>query len=169
MARRRSERRQLERLRRGLPHYVSLGGRVVDNEIIQDIWVTRPCPEGTDLNTVHWRKLRAIVDTGCTHTAIREDIAAELGLPMVDSCVVGTASSGRSGEQRPIVVGLVLIHESSKRQATAERRLITQDMPDEMLLGMDLLDGGILTVDLVLKVWEWRLHQRQAESRNPIR
>jgi predicted aspartyl protease len=168
MPKKRSERRQLERLRRGLPHYVSLGGRVVDGEIIQDVWLTRPHPEGTDLNTVPWRKLRAIVDTGCTHTAIREDIAAELGLPMVDSCVVGTASSGRSGEQRPIVVGIVLIHESSRRQAIAERRLITSDMPDEMLLGMDLLDGGILTVDLVTNVWEWRMHEKRAHRPGSI-
>jgi predicted aspartyl protease len=147
---------------------MSLGGRVVNSEIIQEVWLTRPHPKGTDLNTVHWRKLHAIVDTGCTHTAIREDIAAELGLPMVDSCVVNTASSGRSGAQRPIVLGIVLIHETSKRQAIAQRRLITSDMPDEMLLGMDLLDGGILTVDLVSNVWEWRMHQRRAHRPGSI-
>jgi len=152
-----------------LPHYVRLGGKVEDNQITQEFWVTQPHPKGTDLNAVRWRSVRAIVDTGCTHTAIRMDVAAELGLPIVDQCVVATASSGVAGETRPMVLGLVLVFENPMREAIAERKFIAQDMADEMLLGMDLLDGGILRVDLVNKTWEWKLHQRVAHSPNPYR
>lgn len=30
-------------------------------------------------------------------------------------------------------------------------------MRDEMLFGMDLLEGGVLTVDMVKYRWSWRL------------
>lgn len=149
--------------------YVRLGGDVVHNVLVQDVWVVAPQPKGTDLSRVRWRKLRAIVDTGCTSTAIRMDIAAELGLPAIGRSHVRTASTGGGYEECSTVMGLFLIYETTMREAIAEHEVIAQDMADDMLFGMDLLDGGILTVDMVKHKWLWRMMRRVAHSPNPFR
>lgn len=163
-----AEREELDRRRRALPHFVTVGGKIEGRTLYQDIWITQPWPRGTDLSKVPWKKVRAVVDTGCTDSALRLDIVAELGLPVIDIVPVGTASSGSQPQDTQRVAAIVLIFESVAREAIEQTRLLAADMDDEMLLGMDLLAQGILIVDCVHGVWEWRLHAPGAHSPTPF-
>jgi hypothetical protein len=61
-----AEREELERKRRALPHYVTVGGQITSPTLLHDLWVTKPRAAGTDLASVPWRKVSAVIDTGCT-------------------------------------------------------------------------------------------------------
>lgn len=98
----------------------------------------------------------AIVDTGCTAIAIRRDVAVRLGLPVVDTRAVSTASSGAARIKTELVIGTIFLEKEGKT-AMALQEMVVTDMEDEMLFGMAGMRGGILTVDLVRNRWEWRL------------
>ncbi len=100
------------------------------------------------------RRIKAIIDTGCTNSAIRYDLAAELGLPVIGRREVSTASSGSEPIDCPTVAADVLMTDPNRLQVHVFSELVVQDMEDDMLLGMDLLGGGVLTVDLVAGYWD---------------
>lgn len=100
--------------------------------------------------------LSAIVDTGCTAIAIRRDAAVRLGLPVVDTREVATASSGAARIRTDLVIGVIFLEQEGKAVMSLQEMVVT-DMEDEMLFGMAGMRGGILTVDLVRNRWEWRL------------
>lgn len=107
------------------------------------------------------RKLRAIVDSGCTNTSIRIDIAAELGLQPVGIVQVHTGSSGADAIECQTVMADVRLVDPAGREILTRFELTAMDMADEMLLGMDLLTGGVLNIDLIVGVWDWK-HYRPA-------
>lgn len=104
------------------------------------------------------RRITAIIDTGCTNSAIRYDLAAELGLPVIGRREVSTASSGSEPIDCATVAADVVMTDPNDLQAHVFSELIVQDMEDDMLLGMDLLGGGVLTVDLVSGFWDWKYY-----------
>ncbi len=100
--------------------------------------------------------VRALIDTGCTTTAIRADIAARLGLPTVGFATVHTGSSGRKrGVPCSVVLAEIQLEDQQGRELRLQHEFLTLDMAVELLLGMDVLHGGALSVDLVDGVWEW--------------
>ena len=95
----------------------------------------------------------AIVDTGCTTSAIRPGIAQALGLPVVGATQVAVA--GRPSLRCELVKAQIVLPSG----VTWPRRLTVAAMDHDMLWGMDLLAGGVLTVDLVSGRWEWRTRE----------
>lgn len=95
----------------------------------------------------------AIVDTGCTTSAIRPGIAQVLGLPIVGATQVAVA--GRPSLRCELVKAQIVLPSG----VTWPRRLTVAAMDHDMLWGMDLLAGGVLTVDLVAGRWEWRTRE----------
>lgn len=92
----------------------------------------------------------AVIDTGCTTSAIRPGLAQSLGLPVIGSTQVTVA--GREALRCDLVQALVVLPGG---EATV-RRLTVAAMSHDMLFGMDLLAGGVLTVDVDAGKWEWR-------------
>lgn len=105
------------------------------------------------------RALRAIVDSGCTNTSIRLDIAAELGLPPIGIAEVHTGSSGEDAIACQTVMADVRLVDPNGREILIRYELTAMDMADEMLLGMDLLTGGVLNIDLIVGVWDWKYYR----------
>lgn len=95
----------------------------------------------------------AIVDTGCTTSAIRPGIAQALGLPVLGATQVAVA--GRPSLRCELVKAQIVLPSG----VTWPRRLTVAAMDHDMLWGMDLLAGGVLTVDLVAGRWEWRTRE----------
>lgn len=95
----------------------------------------------------------AIVDTGCTTSAIRPGIAQALGLPVVGTTQVAVA--GRPSLRCELVKAQIVLPSG----VTWVRRLTVAAMDHDMLWGTDLLAGGVLTVDLVAGRWEWRTRE----------
>jgi hypothetical protein len=146
-----------------------IGGEVVEGrECVFDMHISRPsvgaAPDGKPSLVqgggiiVPPRKVRAVVDTGCTNTAIRYELAAELGLPVVGSTAVETASSGSSPVPCPTVLADLALMDPRNIVIQVTHELVAQDMSDDVLLGMDLLIGGVLTVDMVHLRWDWKCY-----------
>jgi predicted aspartyl protease len=92
----------------------------------------------------------AIVDTGCTISTIRADMAAALGLPLQGRATVATANGTRQCD----VVLAELFLKSRGKTVRSLRQLAIAPTLNEMLFGMDAMEGGVLTVDCVGRVWE---------------
>lgn len=98
--------------------------------------------------------VRAIIDTGATNSAIRADIAAALGLPIIGTQLVDTASTGGKAIPCDTFLGKLWLGQPI---VTTVKQLTVMPLKDEMLFGMDAILGGILTVDMVSGVWSWEL------------
>jgi len=98
----------------------------------------------------------AIIDTGATTSAIRSDIAEQLGLPQIDSQLVATVGGAR---QQPVVLAHMTLaaHDGSDGPTTLTQLICADQMTDPMLFGMDLMRGGVLTVDFVKNQWNWKI------------
>jgi predicted aspartyl protease len=130
------------------------GFRECAAELLVSRPVELPPPDGAADQPA--RTLRAIIDTGCTDTSIRADLAAELGLPPIGIIEVRTGSSGADTIECQTVLADILLVDSRGRQLRIRQTLTVLDMADEMLLGMDLLSGGVLSVDLIAGIWDWK-------------
>ena len=108
------------------------------------------------------RKLVAIIDTGATTSVIRRDIAEELRLPIVDTRVsvyrpvVGEESAGFA-ETESVILRIYYLNGADRERRVVTALLSEVQSRDEMLIGMDALEGGVLTVDLVRGEWSWRV------------
>jgi hypothetical protein len=157
--------RTASELRRRQPFHLWIAGPVevsVDGDVfrqcVHELTVARPAvlPLLGSGAGQPARTLRAVVDTGCTSTAIRADLAAELGLPPVGIIDVNTSSSGGESIPCQTVMADLRLADATGSEILVRHALIVMDMSDELLLGMDLLGGGVLTIDLVDGVWDWK-------------
>lgn len=114
-----------------------------------------------------YRRVSALVDTGATVSGIRRDLAESLELPVVDRTVVGLAHGTVETERviaqimRPAtgLTGDGGIPDRGSSQGTFRTvtLLTVIEGDDDFLLGMDLLEGGRLVIDLPRGRWEWKL------------
>ncbi len=107
------------------------------------------------------RKLVAIIDTGATTSVIRRDIAEELCLPIVDTDVaVYRPVVGEEDVEVAVTESAILkifyLNGADREYTVVTALLFEARSRDEMLIGMDALEGGVLTVDLVRGEWSWR-------------
>lgn len=131
-------------------------GQIAHRECRIDLLLSAPHGAPPDGSTpLPRRPVSALVDTGCTITSIRPDIAQQLGLPQIDTVRVHTASTGDDGHACPLVVCRVRIAQDPK--FTQMLKVAVAPMRDEMLFGMDLLAGGVLVVDTLHGIWHWTL------------
>lgn len=138
-------------------------------ECVHELKVSRPTQlaHARGATSRRERALRAIIDTGCNATAIRADLAAELGLPPIGMIAVHTGSSGKEqGVACQVVLAELRLVDPAGQELVIQHDLTTLDMSDEVLLGMDLLRGGVLDVDLVDGVWQWKAY-RSSSGRTP--
>lgn len=127
---------------------LSLGGPVINQrECRAQLKILHPA-------TLVSAQVTAIIDTGATRSAISGPLAAKLGLPIVDSAMVSTANG--TVKAHVVAAQFELVNLEGKPFSTI-KRLTVANMVGEMLFGMDLLSGGVLTVDMVHYSWEWRL------------
>lgn len=162
------EQARLEEHRRRLAYVAVFGGEVMGGrECVLEVHVSRPygAPDQGGI-LVPPRKATAIIDTGCTDTAIRYELAAEIGLPVIGQKEVDTASSGEGSVMCPTVLAALHLRDLRGREIVTQRELTAHDMKDDILFGMDLLAGGILTVDLVGLRWDLKYHTLESK---PVR
>lgn len=129
---------------------MSLSGSIIDHECRLELMVCNPSDDRIN------EHVTAIIDTGCTRTAIREDIATRLQLPQSGVAQV----HGFGGVQTAAIVVAKIVVASGTEAVSALSEVAigkTSEMRDEMLFGMDGLAGGVLTVDGVLGTWRWQL------------
>jgi predicted aspartyl protease len=107
------------------------------------------------------RVVRAVIDTGCTRTTIRPDIAAELSLPVHDKAQAYVANS-KLPQQTFTVRAVLGLPRPGLSYLIRPFSLMVSDGHDEMLFGMDALRGGILTVNCVQGTWRWEVLKRPA-------
>jgi hypothetical protein len=69
--------------------------------------------------------------------------------------VVEVATANRSVACPVVLAGLILTSKGAGVHSL--RQLAVAPMTNEMLFGMDALEGGVLVVDSVAGVWEWDL------------
>jgi hypothetical protein len=161
------EHERLARARLQRPFSAWFGGAIVElRECVLQVEVAKPAVgwSTTGGRSVAPRTLGAIIDTGCTTTAIRADVAAELGLPPIGIVEVRTASSGDGSIPSQTVLASLCLRDPRGRELNVQCELVVQSMYDEMLLGMDRLAGGVLTVDLVQGLWDWKCHEPLSPS-----
>lgn len=152
----RQERRAAARARAKLAVHAVLSGKVKDDSCTCVILLGSPPNPGAPTK---FAQVEALVDTGCTNTSIRADVAQAVGLPVIGKAQVSTASSNQSTVTCDVVMGVLSIPRSDKGTVSRPIPLTIAPMAEPMLLGMDALRGGVLTVDLVNGVWDWKLHQ----------
>ena len=143
-----TEIRQRREKRRTVTH----GGPIINGrECLLKVRISTP--PGVDHKN---RTVTALVDTGCTMTAIRAELAAALGLPTIRTTKASTASSGKNPVECDVVIAELAL-ESDGRTIKSYRELVVADMEDDLLFGMDALFGGVLTVDLAKGRWTWKV------------
>ncbi len=101
------------------------------------------------------RCVSAIIDTGATVSGISERLANELGLSRVSTIELGTTHGTVTAD---VVIARVKIESGGKPTSGLMKLAIIPDPRDDMIFGMNALDGGVLTVDLVKYKWEWHLY-----------
>lgn len=150
----RDSQRALDQHRIDLDYFALLKGTIEHQECAFDMLVGAPRVPDQGL-FIPPRKLRALIDTGCTEGAIRLGLALDLGLTQVDERLVQMASTGDGYDLCPVYAAEI---EIVCLGATLRviRNLVAQNMEDDVLLGMDMLVGGILVVDYVHGLWDWR-------------
>ena len=129
---------------------IRISGPIVNRECPINLMVCNP--SDGNLN----QQVTAIIDTGCTRNAIREDIAVALNLPLIDNTIVHVVG----GEKRLDVVlaKLVISTNQGAMSKMFEVSVVKEDeLRDDMLLGMESLAGCVLTVDGIKGTWEWVL------------
>lgn len=148
--------RALDLHRANLPSFALIQGRFSDEdqECAFELTIQSPPEAGRGI-VVPPRKVRAIIDTGCTVGAIRYDLALQLGLTQVDLQEVENTTSGDSTQTWPVFAAKVTIDAIGARLSVVVE-LVAQDMRDDVLVGLGMLKGGILTVDYVQGIWDWR-------------
>lgn len=147
----RAERRRIKRERENQKVHTRLSGQVANGrECILELRLSHPGE--TDHSKA--RVVRAIIDTGATNSAIREDIALSAGLPVIGTQLVDTASTGGKAIPCDTFLGKLWLGQPI---VTTVKELTVMPLKDEMLFGMDALLGGILTVDMVAGIWSWEL------------
>lgn len=147
----RAERRRRQRDREKQKVHTRLSGRVeAGRECILELRLSHPA----ESDHSKARVVRAIIDTGATNSAIRADIAAALGLPIIGTQLVDTASTGGKAIPCDTFLGKLWLGQPI---VTTVKQLTVMPLKDEMLFGMDAILGGILTVDMVSGVWSWEL------------
>jgi len=143
--------RQLADRKRAGEGFLQLGGRVQDRVCHAELLVL--CPHEHSKR----RTMQAVIDTGATGSCIRSDLAESLELPVIDRKPL----RGIHGPQDTDIVVAELVVVGDAGKAAGIRRplfsLHKDQMVDEMIFGMDLMTGGILTVDLVKNRWNWKL------------
>lgn len=130
------------------PFVVHLGGPIGDDECCLEVVVCHPTR--ADLSPHH---ICAVIDTGAQSSGISRDIALDLRLPKIGESVVTWANGHR--EVRDIVIAQITVPGFGGPMSFAWAVIAQQGM-DGMLFGMDLLAGGVLIVDAVLRTWEIR-------------
>jgi predicted aspartyl protease len=99
--------------------------------------------------------ITAIIDTGCTHSAICRDLATKLQLPVTGTTKVISVNQVFTTD---VVTAKLIIPGGRGNDAVGTFvQLSLADLQGEMLFGMDLLNGGILTVNMVDGTWDWKL------------
>lgn len=96
----------------------------------------------------------AIIDTGATNSVGHATVARRLGLPVLSTETI----IGVSGPLVcTVVMGHVVISDGDGADLLSELTPmpVVHKMADDMLYGMDLLKGGVLTVDMVRGRWRW--------------
>jgi predicted aspartyl protease len=97
----------------------------------------------------------ALIDTGATISCVHPDVQSQLSLPVVDRVTMHHADGNTVV---PVVAASVVIQDGNNKAVRAGlRRFAVAKSTEEMIFGMDLMDGGILTVDQVRNTWEWKL------------
>ena len=100
-------------------------------------------------------RIRAIIDTGATASAISADFAAKLSLPPVGKTLAAHAGGV---DEVPVVAARCELRDGSGKSVIQVWPFgVLPGMTDELLFGMDLMRGGILTVDMVKGEWSLRL------------
>lgn len=152
---------ELERHRLGLPYVAFIGGKVEGaRECVMEVMIARPLhAPPTGKVVVDPVRARAIIDTGATDSSVRFDLAARIGLPVVDQRIVSSATSGEDDVICPVVLADLYVRDIRGQQLRLfAQELIASEMSDDMLLGMDLLSGGVLTVDMLYGTWNWKYY-----------
>lgn len=85
---------------------------------------------------------------------IRPDIAAALALPVVDNAECYVANS-REPLRASVVQATLLLPRQGHEPLPRPARLAVIDGRSELLFGMDVMEGGVLIVDLVEQFWAW--------------
>lgn len=135
-----------------------LKGPIVDGrECRFELVIAGPLASGTPFDPTIYDSVRteAIIDTGCTQSTVSRKVAERLKLPVVDSTEVITAGGTREVD---VVAATLVIPIGNGAFHRTVRLGIPDDCLNEMLFGMDLLEGGVLTVDQVRRQWYWEFH-----------
>ncbi len=100
---------------------------------------------------------RALLDTGTTHTLVSPNLARRLKLVMAGLIPVRHATSDDPVICLTSEADIILVGED-RRAFTVPSFVILApaEMDYDVIIGMNTLAGGILTVDLIDDVWEWR-------------
>lgn len=157
----RQERRRLERERSGKlakaapKAHTIIGGQIINlRECMLKLKLCHPqSPSGGKIVT---RSITAVVDTGATNSAVTQGIVDALGLPVIGRTRIGTANGTKEVD---VVAARAILpcHEDATKVFSKLVQLSVVDMVGEMLFGMDLLEGGVLTVNMCAGTWEWKL------------
>ncbi len=109
-------------------------------------------PDSSLLN--EFSPIEAIIDTGATNSAISKEIADKLKLPVVDTIGVRGVHGVRPA---PVVIVKIVVEDKGLAVARTITATVQDQLPDNMLFGMDAMKGGVLKVDTNRGTWEWRL------------
>lgn len=142
--------RQREARRKTSTPKATVRGAILDNECRMDLMICHPSDD--KLN----QQITAIIDTGCTGTAIRSDIVSALNLPLIGQADVH-AFGGVKRSPVVLLKQVVVTVEGTVSRLTQAIVGDEAEMRDEMLFGMDSMVGSVLTVDGIRNRWEWKL------------
>jgi len=106
-------------------------------------------PQANPAPPIQW--IKAIADTGCTHTSIHHSVAAKLGLKVLSKGIANTANGPAAANiyhgdmfLRPQIGGKPFEWRYADRQLLE----LAQNHPKyDALLGMDILSDGLFSVN----------------------
>lgn len=110
-------------------------------------------------------RIQALVDTGATSSAIHMEIARMFQLPVVGRTQLSHANGSTPADV--VAAGAWLPQTDDGHQPRATNlQLISSNLGRvHMLFGMNLLNGGILTVDRIHQRWKWELKDPESLRR----
>jgi hypothetical protein len=114
-----------------------------------------------------------IVDTGATKTVIRGDVLRKLNLgKAIDFSSIRGAANRNQAPCAVRYVGLFLYAHVEgtlhRKLVGCNRRELHASMSQQVLVGMDVLRDGVLTVDGAAHRWQFRIPRPPFDHRDPL-
>ena len=100
----------------------------------------------------------AVIDTGSNRTCVRPDVAKRLQLPILDE-KQAVKLAHESAEACVSRAAIRFIGPDGGRMDLGIQTVLIMKTTEQLIVGMDLLDGGVLVVDRVRQTWKWAIRE----------